>query len=59
MKYQEYKILFIMTKLDFIALKVDIISIENVTLSQTASCRYVPVTKCYETCGHTSFMTWC
>ena len=29
------------------------ISIENITLSRMASLRYVPVTKCYVTCGHT------
>ena len=45
-------------KWGFIALKVDIISIENITLSRTASWRYAPVTKCYVTCGHTIFMTW-
>ena len=43
-------------KFDFIALKVDIISIENITLSQTASWHYAPVTKGYVTCGHTVFM---
>ena len=31
-------------QLDFIALNVDIISTENITLSRTASCRYAPVT---------------
>ena len=56
----ECKILFIiwLFKWDFIALKVEIISIENITLSRTASWRYAPVTKCYVTCGHTIFMTW-
>ena len=43
-------------KLDFIALKVDIISMENVTLSRTRSWRYAPVTKCYVTCGIRIFM---
>ena len=41
----------------FIALKDDIISTENITLSRTASWRYAPVTKCYVTCGHTILMT--
>ena len=45
-------------KWGFIALKDDIISIENITLSRTASWRYAPVTKFYVTCGHTIFMTW-
>ena len=36
-------------KWNFIALKVDIFSIENITLSRTASWRYVPVSKCYVT----------
>ena len=35
------------TRWDFIALKVDIFSIENIMLSQMASWRYAPVTKCY------------
>ena len=43
-------------KWDCIAFKVDIISVENITLSRTASWRYAPVTKCYVTCGHTIFM---
>ena len=43
-------------KWGFIALKDDIISIENITLSRTASGRYAPVIKYYVTCGHTSFM---
>ena len=38
-------------KLDFIVYKVDIISIENATLSRM----YAP--KCYVTCGLTIFMT--
>ena len=45
-------------KWDFVALKVETISIENITLSRTASWRYAPVTKCYVTCGHTIFMAW-
>ena len=45
-------------KRGFIALKVGIISIKNITLSRMASWRYAPVTKCYVTCGHTIFMTW-
>ena len=56
----ECKILFIiwLFKWVFIAFKVDIISIENIKLSRTASWRFAPVTKCYVTCGHTVFMTW-
>ena len=42
-------------KKDFIALKVDIVSVENMTLSRTASLRYAPVTKFYVTCGLTIF----
>ena len=45
-------------KWDFITFKVDIISKENIKLSRTASWCYVPVTKCYVTCGLTIFMTW-
>ena len=45
-------------KWGFIASKIDINSIENITLSRTASWRYAPVIKCYVTCGHTIFMTW-
>ena len=45
-------------KLDFIVFKVDIISIENATLSRTSLWRYMYAPKCYVTCGHTIFMTW-
>ena len=41
-------------KLNLIVFKVDIISIENATLSLR---RYMYVPKCYVTCGHTIFMT--
>ena len=37
---------------------MDIISIENITLSRTASWCCAPITKFYVTCGHTTFMTW-
>ena len=43
---------------DCISLKVDTISIENITLLWTASWRYAPVTNCYVTCGQMIFMTW-
>ena len=45
-------------KLDFIVFKVDIISIENTTLSRTSLWRYMYAPKCYVTCGITIFMTW-
>ena len=45
-------------KLDFIVYKVDIISIENATLSRTSLWRYMYAPKCYVTCGLTIFMTW-
>ena len=44
-------------KWEFIALKIDIISIANITLLRTAWWRYAPVTQCYVTCGHTNFIT--
>ena len=44
-------------KWDFIAFKVDIISIENITLSRTASWRYAPVTKCYVTWSYDFYDT--
>ena len=54
------KILFIIWpfKLDFIVFKVDIISIENATLSRTSLWRYMYAPKCYVTCDHNIFMTW-
>ena len=45
-------------KLNLIAFKVNIISIENPTLSRTTLWRYMYAPKCYVTCGHTIFMTW-
>ena len=45
-------------KLDFIVFKVDIISIENATLSRLSLWCYMYAPKCYVTCGHTIFMTW-
>ena len=42
-------------KWNLIALKVDIIWLENIMLSWLASWHYTPVTKCYVTCGHTIF----
>ena len=44
-------------KLDLIVFKVDIISIENATLSRTSSGRYMYAPKCYVMCGRTIFMT--
>ena len=46
-------------KLDFIVFKVDTISIQNNTLSRTSLWCYMYAPKCYVTCGHTIFMTWC
>ena len=46
-------------KLDFIVFKVDIISIENATLLWTSLWSYMYTPKCYVTCGHMIFMTWC
>ena len=45
-------------KLDFIVFKVDIISVENATLSRLSLWCYMYAPKCYVTCGHTIFMTW-
>ena len=44
-------------KLNLTAFKVNVISIENATLSQTSLLRYMYAPKCYVTCGHTVFMT--
>ena len=56
----ECKILFIiwLFKLDFIILKVAIISTENATLSRMSLWRYMFALKCSVTCGHMIFMTW-
>ena len=43
---------------DFIAIEVEIVSVENITLSQTASWCYMAVTKCYIVYGYTIFITW-
>ena len=46
-------------KFDFVAFEVDNCSTENAWLTWTSSWRFLFLPKCYITCSHTIFMTWC